>query len=60
MDIQDNPFMQKMVMFSIYDEKLVSIFEDIKKYVEYRDKLDPSTYRVLIDNILDSSNFRLS
>lgn len=60
MDIQDNPFMQKKVMFSIYDEKLISIFEDIKKYVDDRDKLDSSTYRVLIDNILDSSNFHLS
>lgn len=57
--IQDSPFMQKKVMLSIYDERMVAIFESIKKYVDDRDKLDASTYRVLIDSILDSSNFHL-
>lgn len=59
MDIQDNPFMPKKIIFPIYDEKMVVLFENIKKYVDDRDKLDPSTYRVLIDNILDSSNYHL-
>lgn len=51
--------MPKKIIFSIYDEKMVVLFENIKKYVDDRDKLDPSTYRVLIDNILDSSNYHL-
>lgn len=57
--IQDYPFMQKKVLLSIYDERMVAIFESIKKYVDDRDKLDASTYRVLINSILDSSNFHL-
>lgn len=59
LEIQENPFMPTKVMISTTDENCVSVFQSIKKYVDDRDKLDPSTYRVLIDNILDSNNFHL-
>lgn len=54
---QDSPFIEKAFSLYINDEKLVTILEDIKKYVDDRNKIDPSTYRVLIDSLLNSNNF---
>lgn len=55
--IQDSPFLEKSFSLYVRDEHLVSIIEDIKKYVDDRNKLDPSTYRFLIDSLLNSNNF---
>ena len=55
---QNSPFLEKAFNVYINDERLVSILEKIKKYVDDREQFDQSTYRVLIDSLLNSSIYR--
>ena len=54
--IQEGPFLPKAILLQIDDPLLFTIYNDIKKYVDEKDKLNSSTYRLLINNILDSYN----
>lgn len=54
--LQEGPFLPKAVLLQIDDPTFFNIFKEIKKYVDDRDKLDTSTYNLIIDNILDNIN----
>ena len=58
--IQDNAFLPKTAILEIRESLLVSTFEKIKKYVDDKDNLDQSTYRLIINNIADSVNTKIN
>ena len=54
---QNSPFLEKAFNLYINDERLVSVLESIKKYVDDRKEIDPSTYRLIIDSLLNSNSY---
>lgn len=54
--IQEGPYLPKAILLQIDSPLLFTVYKDIKKYVDERDKLNQSTYRLLVNSILDSYN----
>ncbi len=58
-NVRDIAFMPKAVTLQIDNKELVDKFIEIKKYVDDRQKLGQSTYRLIINTILDNDNKKL-
>ena len=58
-DVINSPFFPKCINLKILDTELVSVIEGIKKYVDEKNNLDESTYRLIINSYLDKRNKKL-